>query len=510
MIPALLFLGFFSPCAEAGIITATSAQQSEIMEYVREGIKATEGAKVLELEMEAAKASDPEEWERLSWLENSQREKAAGVFDLAIKKTLEYYGIAPAGLQFEEAQAARQGPMTGTPIKWAPTVLDADHLYFQYTDANNRIRHGGGPFTHDTAGTTWEDGRVSIKISVLLDALNYDHPGLLALALHHEGQHFEEKVTRQEKTREESEMSAYKASLNAADIFEIGTLGPNASTTRNLPTKADLIATLKQVRFDNAAQLRDGFGRSVYLTPVEEAAAKDLFDIDQSELARIQEETMELREAAVRNRLEREERERRARQAEEAKRRVMAEYKAAAAGCGLTPIMIEGNKTIGFRADQAASVYFTDHKLTLDQAKATMLMTRACWAGEFGPPEEESCTDALGTMRANWADAEFKRGLEVEADAGNIDGCLRAIREDSHPPKDKRALNKRVSTYWRDWKVAAKRREIETRREIGRQREEAGRRARGDAEERSGRVPDQSYDLTPARRALEEARRSRF
>lgn len=502
-----LFLAIFPLHVKAGVVRATPAQQSEIMSHVRMGLDARNNANAIKARMDSLK-SDPEAWERLSWEEAASRKKAAAAFDLVIKKTSEFYGISPAGLQFGESTPARQGPMIGTAIQWAPTVLDADHLSFKYTDADGRTRYEAGA-VNQAAGQTYGNGQVSIHIAMFELALKYDHPGSLAYVLHHEAQHFEEKATRQERSREESEMSAYKATLDAVDIFEMGAFGTNASTPKELPTKADWIAAFKQKRAEHAADLSAGLGRSVYMTPVEEAAAKDVFDIDQSELARIQAETARIKEAAARSRLERQERDRRERMAEEAKRRVMAEYQASASGCGLTPIMTQGDKTLGFKAGETANVYFTE-PVTLAQAQAGMLMTRACWAGEMGQSEGQPCADALGAMQARWADPGFRHGLELDADAGNIDGCLRAIRENSEPPNDMKALNKRVSKYWRDWNVAAKRREMETTRELRRGQEESSRRARGDAEERSGRVPDQSYDLTPARRALEEARRSRF
>ncbi len=166
------------------------------MAHVREGLKARASAQVFELRKKAARDSDPEEAERLMWKEMDERRKAAAELDLAIKKTVEFYGISPAGLQYGESQAARQGPMIGSAITWAPAVLDADHLSFQYTDADNKIRYDGS--VGSPAGQTYENGQVTINIAMFEKAVMYDHPGSLAYVLHHEAQHFEEKVTRLE------------------------------------------------------------------------------------------------------------------------------------------------------------------------------------------------------------------------------------------------------------------------------------------------------------------------
>jgi hypothetical protein len=187
----------------------------------------------------------------------------------------------------------------------------------------------------------------------------------------------------------------------------------------------------------------------------------------------------------------------------------IAEYKADASGCGLTPIMTHDNLTLGFKAGRDVSVYFTE-PVNLEQTKAAMVMTRACWFAEGGQKEDQPCADAFGSMRAQWSDAGFKYGLELDADAGAYDACLRAIRESPNPPKDMKHLNKLVFSYWRDWNVAAKRRQMNVMRELRRAEEGNARHARGEADDRAGRVRDQSYDMTPAWRALEEAKRSRF
>lgn len=507
MIYYLTLLGIFTLHAHAAVHRPSPTQQSVIMAHIRTALDARNDANAVKFRMDNSK-SDPEAWEQLSKEEEAYRKTAATAFELAIKKTPEFYGISPGGLQIGESAIAKQGPMMSAAIPWAPAVLDANHLSYKYTDSQGATRYEAAA-ANGTAGQTFGDGQVRINITMFELAVLYDHPGSLAYVLHHESQHFEEKVSRQERSREESEISAYQQSLLSIDVFEMGKKGPRASTTEQLASKADWASAFKARSAQHAADLSAGLGRSVYMTPAEELAAKGVFEVDEKELARIQAETAGLKLAAARIRIAREELLRKEAAAAEAKRQLMADYKAAASSCGLTPMMTAQDQTLGFKDAQSVNVFFTE-PVTLDQAKAGLLMTRACLFGEFGQPEDQPCTDALVAMRANWGDAGFKHGLELDADAGNIDGCLRAIRDNGDAPKDMRALNKRVASYWKDWKVAAKRREMETRREYWRQQEETGRTSRRDAEERSGRVPDQNYDLTAPRRALDEARRSHF
>lgn len=375
----------------------------------------------------------------------------------------------------------------GLPAVWAPRVRYELNEVRQIIAPDNSVHYADGTVDPRTsAGMTYPDGEVRVLAQNLRNAFDRGNPGLIAYILHHEARHFDDVVTHGQGGRAQDELRAYTDSVQDADIFELA------------PEDVKKLTALKD---ENMALAKSGTPTSFFPDAQQEMDLAMAYDQAQRELKiyhRRREDIRRLGVEARNNRL-----------AREARAQVMAEYKAAAAGCGLTPMMTQGDKTVGFKAGESANVYFTE-PVTLAQAKAGMLMTRACWAGEMDQIEDQSCTDAFETMRAGWTDVGFKHGLELDADAGNIDGCLRAIRENTDPPKDKRALNKRVASYWRDWKVAAKRRQMEAMRTIWRQQEETSRRARGDAEERSGRLPDQPYDLTPARRALDQARRSHF
>lgn len=449
---AFLLVVIFPIHAEAGIVTATPAQQAEIMAHVNEALGARASAQLFEARMKAANVTNPEEAERYMWLAKAERAKTADNLDLATKKTLEYYGIAPAGLQFNESQTARQGPMIGAPIRWAPTVLDADHQSFQYTDANNQVRHDGGPLTE--GGVTWGNGQVSIHIDMFIKAMNHDHPGVLAYILHHESQHFEEKITRAERTYQEDEMSAFKASLDMADIFELGNRGKYPSMTAKLDTREEWIATFTQARGENAADLRDRKGRSVYMTPTEEAEAKDLFEIDQKELARIQAETTKLKEAAAKSRLVREEQAReelRAREAAEAA--AWQDRHAAAAECGYTPVF-QGNTGIFLWYAAQNELGFlrqpTSTTLTTDQYRIAFLINRACYGAvhnsERNPPR--ACNDAARLIRsfATQDNGAAKLDAMFGPDRGDR-RCLYRIINQSSGITDSASFNKVIAKY---------------------------------------------------------------
>lgn len=429
-----------------------------------------------------------EKYARASKEYKSAQQELRSLSEQAIKMATAAYKPAPA-ISSGDIASGPPKPVTSDDI---PSYIGNSVTYAPVF--SERVPDG-------KSGSTDDAGKVLIGPGA------FDSPGKLAFTLYHEGEHFERLLTPGLDLRNNP----------AEEVLTRTKQRPLLKSTFGLTgeeiTRFDRVLASERIRAkkwsENLSQGLDPYKKShqpafpgnVRPLWLEDGVGEEVDKI----LARAKElRDQEIDEAAQRRREEDAERARRA-----AAEWAMDQYRAAASDCGLTPMMTQGGQTVGFKAGESANVYFTE-PVTLDQAKAGILMTRACWAGEAGQSEDQSCTDALGAMRANWGDEGFKHGLELDADAGNIDGCLRAIREAGDPPKDKQALNKRVSSYWRDWKAAAKRRELETMRAIWRGQEESSRRARGDAEERSGRVHDGTYDLTPARRALDQARGSHF
>lgn len=483
-----------APCpSPAGVpCTPTDANKKKILMILGEAFEAEREMKAAAIaRQKAADNGDAEEAWRLMEVVESHEQVMKDRFDKAIRETEKAYNIGPrtaAGpVALPKDPLGRGAWASGLPAFWNPQVRMEVNEVRRYEMPDGSAHYADGSIDPTkVAGITYPDGDVRIMVQNLRDAFRNDNPGHMAYILHHEARHFDDIVGRGQGGRAEDELRAYTDSVRDAAIFELDT------------NETDKLIGFKN---KNLAIVRSGAPTSFFPDENEELKLSIAYDQAQAELKLFYRRREELRVRAVEAK--------RVRLAAEARARTLAEYLAAASSCGLDPMMNAHSQTLGFRNGQAVNVYFTE-PVTLAQAKAGLLMTRACALGEFGQSEDQQCTDALGAMRANWGDAGFKHGLELDADAGNIDGCLLALRNNGDAPKDMRALNKRVTSYWKDWKVAAKRREMETMREYWRQREETGRRSRGDAEERSGRVPDQNYDLTAPRRALDEARRSHF
>lgn len=472
--------------------TPSATEKQKIIDLLNEAYAIETAMKdAAEERKSSAARGDYEETWRLTQVIELNEEIMNKKLASALAETEKAYNIGPrnpaGSVALPKDPLGRGEWAVGIPVFWAPKVRYELAEIRKIAAPDGSLHYIDGTVDpRKTAGVTYPDGEVRILVQNLHDARATGNPGLIAYILHHEARHFDDIVTHGQGGRVQDELRAYTDSVRDADIFEL----PETEKNR-----------LKELKNENLTRARAGAPTSFFPDAREEQDLSMAYDAAQRQLRLYESRRDSIRRQGVeaqRNRL-----------AREAHARVMGEYQGAASGCGLTPIMTQGDTTLGFKAGESVNVYFTE-PVTLAQAKAGLLMTRACVMGEWGRAEEQPCTEAIGLMGIGWADPGFRHGLELDADAGNIDGCLRAIREEPAPPKDMKALNKRVSKYWRDWSVAAKRREMETMRELRRGQEESSRRARGDAEERSGRVPDQSYDLTPARRALDEARRSRF
>lgn len=412
-------------------------------------------------------------------------------------RSLSDQAIRMATANYKPAPAITSGDILSGPPK---PVTDDDVPSF----IGNRVDYApvfSERVPENTSGSTDDSGKVLIGNDA------FDSPGKLAFTLYHEGEHFERLLIPgldlrnnpdEEVVARTRQRPLLKSTFGLTDE-EVVEFDAMLKSERNRAKKWAALLTQGLDPYKKSHQA--AFPGSYKPMRLEDGVSPEVDNI----LAR----TKELREQekAETERRRREEEAERARRAAAEWR--MTQYRSAASNCGLTPKMTRDGLTYGFKDSDNINVDFTE-PVTLDQAKAAMMMARACSDGERDNLQASPCTDALGSMQANWGNAGFRQGLELDADAGHIDGCLRAIRENGEPPGDMRALNKRVSRYLRDWKDANRRRELERQNARAREREEGGRRERGDAEERSGRVPDQNYDLTPARRALENARRSHF
>lgn len=204
-----------------------------------------------------------------------------------------------------------------------------------------------------------------------------------------------------------------------------------------------------------------------------------------------------------------------ARRREEARRQAMNDYLGSLQGCGMTPLLYrqDPSLTIGFEIE-TQGVFVFDEPVNVSQAKAALLMARACYWGMADQAMPDVCTDGLGPIQANWGDPEFKHGLEMATDNGQYDSCLRALRSETRPPQSLSELNAAVARYRRAWKAAAGRQMRETQRQY-QERQAALRQEELDRQERwadrhdpANRTHTYTYDLTPVYDALQGAHRT--
>lgn len=435
---------------------------------------------------------------------NSKKDEAAGAFQQeeedresemrryfaeVLRLTSEAYNIAPGarvGLVVAPKDPEGRGGWSSSRMaRWKPEVLYEDRFIGAIRGADGRDHYYGMAYINPqaTAGFTSPVGEVRIHMQQLRDALAIRNPGLIAATLYHESRHFNALITSGWMSREQNELAAYTDHARlAASVFELD------------PYIANQIEASKQHYLQ---AVKNGASSSPYPNAQDEADLAAAYEQAQRDATEHRRRREELRERAARARAERLAAE---------KRRVMDEYKSAAAGCGLKPIMTGENLTLGFSAPLLANFYFTE-PVSPEQAGVALLLARACVAAERGSSDDEPCVDALTTMRARWQDAAFRHGLELEADSGPHEDCLRMLLEMPQPPASMKSLNKALNRHWAEAKDAQKRRAAEVYREI-RRREERAERGERHQNDSPGYKPD--YDFTPAYQALEDARGSRF
>lgn len=490
-----------APCSESSTSPCTPSEEEkrEILDAIQDGRDAKQAQK------EAAKRTeeldDTQILEKYEALNNqlTARQEMRAAYTEAIRLTENYYHLTPPTAH--GTVAIPGGPGTnpgkdwaaGMDANWAPEFYDGSEVYAAVQGSDGKTHYLGGS---TQAGATLPDGRVLISPFYLEAALTDEDPGELAFAIHHEAHHFSELITMGWDTLETSETRAYRAGLAVADIFGLDKMQLESASGKTITMKEWVAEQAGD--FLRASKVNH---TPAFPTPETEKELRAKFEEYESEEARLVREIDELKPQAEA------EKERR----QTAKRRqILDNYIASVRNCAMEPILdSETGFTTGFLIKNEVNFTFTE-PATLGQARAAILIARACWAAQYNSRDAGPCAAGLEPMQQNWDKAEFKHGLELDADAGAYDGCLSSIRSTPSAPKDFDELFQRAQWYWADWRVAATRQMIETSREYAKQQEEASRRERYADRQREHSDHSDSYDLTPAYEALERARRSHF
>ncbi|MEK7858704.1 MAG: hypothetical protein AAB320_06135 [Elusimicrobiota bacterium] len=156
----------------------------------------------------------------------AHEKKMMDFFSDAIGLTERYYHLTPPqpnGSVVKPKDPLGRGEWSaGLGATWKPEFLYAGKETLKVPGKDGRNHFIGDKISLSaTGGGTYPNGRTIILREIFEDAKKAGNPGPLAFLIHHEGRHFSELIGRGRDNYEEGELRAYKASLEAADTFEL-------------------------------------------------------------------------------------------------------------------------------------------------------------------------------------------------------------------------------------------------------------------------------------------------
>lgn len=208
--------------------TPSEAEKIKLVGLVREAIAARTALAQAEIDLRSmrqgasAHPNNPdmlEGWEAAWDRREAMKRAATRAVDAATTETIEIYGLS----QLFAAGEIQSGPHRGSTE--APSIAVADNASFYYssTDSAGRTRHYGYEFAPGGAvgGETMPDGRIFLSGRIFNLVDEQISPRLFAATLHHEAVHYRSLTSSGWTTLEAEEEKAYRASIDAADTFEL-------------------------------------------------------------------------------------------------------------------------------------------------------------------------------------------------------------------------------------------------------------------------------------------------
>lgn len=398
----------------------------------------------------------------------------------ALEAVQKIYGIVPAAM----SGAVANGPMADSPASWKPR--------FSYLRSAYRVqkRPGGAEYYIETlfkdgaGGVTDEDGQVNIGVEAFAMSVQRGTPLILALAVHHEGVHFGELLTRGWDTHDAGEIRAWKETLVAAQAMGVDDA-----------LKKELDQSIRDI--EDGARLRDS-GVGTQLSPFHSENIQ--FEADFNfEKALMDSQGADLERNALSKRLE-DSRAEAAGQSEEAKKAVLlARMEEEAARCGFK-VLHPGNwDRYGFYEEEVPGnrhlgphLYF-GRDTSWEELRAALFLARVC----LDEGLDEPCNDGLEILNRRWGWDGFGEGWGLEArGGGGQQDCLNLLQARLKTPMSVKGMNKTVSRVWKElrkrWKAegeAAMRRHRQEQEEALRPRKSRNRDSEdSDEESRCGRA----------------------
>lgn len=165
---------------------------------------------------ESGTLEDLQAWARADADLTSARESVAKLVSATVALTQRLYGVGPR----LRGDTAKNGLFDGLPATWNPRAWD------EATDVY-RVRRPDGTFVYmrgpspGTPSTTNDNGDAFVSWSLIRSVAGTGDPADLALALHHEGAHFDQLLSTGWGSHRQAQIHAYSAEILAAQAIGV-------------------------------------------------------------------------------------------------------------------------------------------------------------------------------------------------------------------------------------------------------------------------------------------------
>lgn len=471
------------PCIETSTsaCTPSDAEKTEIMREIKAGVQAQKDMDAARDDVRDVPGANSKLKRSNDQLQSMRLMQAH--FDGAIALTVKYYHLTPAmpagAIVRPKGPGANPGAdwATNVPVAWVPEFSGEESIYVKMVGSDGRDHYVGDPDLQQSDGETLANGETIITPSIFENAALFDNPGLLAHVIHHEAFHFTELTRRGWDNRDESEIRAYRASLAAADIFELdkNCVDKNACWKMNIRIKInEHLANIRKLGKDQL--------EPIFPDADQEDANKSGFDGYESQEQKLVKQIQALKLLA-----EQEERDRREEAAKTAKAQLLDEVNRQIRDCGFEPDYREnGHIFSGFRGEIRGwpSAYAISHNITLDEFKVGLMFARACLGvtmeGVY-PDETAPCNEAFTITNQRWNEPGFKEDAQLEVNPPEQMRCMNYLHDHWTAPMSmdrfasmlsqaKKEYQKAVDARWRQQE--RERRERESSERSGRETRE--------------------------------------
>lgn len=155
-------------------------------------------------------------WARADADLTTARESVAKLVSATVALTQRLYGVGP----HMRGDTAKKGLFDGLPATWNPRAWDEAAEVYRVQRPDGTFVYMRGP-SPGAPSTTNDNGDAFVSWSIIRSVAGTGDPSDLALALHHEGAHFDQLVSTGWGSHRQAQIQAYSAEILAAQAIGV-------------------------------------------------------------------------------------------------------------------------------------------------------------------------------------------------------------------------------------------------------------------------------------------------